>query len=187
MASDIEYYALENDISKFFQTYTSATREQCDQYAASVAGEPVTPEPIQGMWSYTVTAGPRWSIVQFRAPSSLLDMELLLLARDTHGPIVPECVYQGAIGHPMPLPVYLMEKLPGVPYCLEKLRGLSPSSPMSPAATSRVMNTVADFARLLLFFHDAALYGAKTDGQILRLLLAESAGNGNMCYWRPPH
>ncbi|RSL83059.1 hypothetical protein CEP52_016814 [Fusarium oligoseptatum] len=146
MASDLVYYSLDNQINTFFRTYTSVTREQCDKYAASVAGEPVTPESIQGMWSYTVTAGTKRSIVQFRAPSSSLDMKLLALARDTHGTVVANCVYYGTIGLSMPLPVYVMEKLPGVPY-IQVQPSPGPGRPMSPAAASRVINTVTDFAR----------------------------------------
>ncbi|RSL75721.1 hypothetical protein CEP52_017830, partial [Fusarium oligoseptatum] len=138
--------SLDNQINTFFRTYTSVTREQCDKYAASVAGEPVTPESIQGMWSYTVTAGSKRSIVQFRAPSSFLDMKLLALARDTHGTVVANCVYYGTIGQSMPLHVYVMEKLPGVPY-IQVQPSPGPGRPMSPAAASRVINTVTDFAR----------------------------------------
>lgn len=136
MTSDLAYYSLDNQISTFFRTHKSVTREQCDKYAASIAGEPVAPEPIQGMWSYTVTAGPKQSsIVQFRGPSSALDMDLLTLARATHGIIVPNCVCHGTIGQPMPLPVYVMDKLPGVPY-IQVQPSPSPGRPMSPAAAS---------------------------------------------------
>lgn len=189
MTSDLAYYSLDNQISTFFQAHNSVTREQCDKYAASIAGEPVTPEPIQGTWSYTVTAGPKQSsIVQFRSPSSALDMDLLTLARATHGIIVPNCVYRGTIGQPTPLPVYVMDKLPGVPYS-QVQPSPSPGRPMSPAAASRVINTVTDFARLLLVSSHGPFSTMLRliDTQLLRFLLAESAGNGSICHRSPPH
>ena len=61
-------YSLDNTINSFFESQSIVTRRQCDELAVSLVGEPVSPAPIQGAFSYTVIAGAKQSrIVQFRA------------------------------------------------------------------------------------------------------------------------
>ena len=123
-------YLVESSIDKFF---FQNTREQCDEFDALIAGgEPVTPVPIQGSSSYIVTAGPKQTFVRFRAHhSKSVHMGLAAFARKINGSITPECVYQRTIGEPsVPLPVYTMKKLPGVP-CV----GFGPIEPQSTRIT----------------------------------------------------
>jgi hypothetical protein len=79
-------YSLDNTVNTFFETQPTVTRRHCDELAVALVGEPVSPTPIQGAFSYTVIAGVKQSkIVQFRAQISLLDIEALSLARAIHG------------------------------------------------------------------------------------------------------
>lgn len=140
-------YNLDNTINSFFESQSNATRRQCDELAVSLVGEPVNPTPIQGAFSYTVMAGAKQSeIVQFRAQSSVLDMESLNLARAIYGQLVAACTYHGSIGQTLPLSVYVIERLPGITYIEARLiYGLS-TEPSSEAA-SRQSNTVMSLAR----------------------------------------
>jgi hypothetical protein len=49
-------YSLDNAINRFFESETTVIRQECDQFAVSPVGEPIIPVPIQGAFSYTVTA-----------------------------------------------------------------------------------------------------------------------------------
>ncbi|KAK0617923.1 hypothetical protein B0T17DRAFT_618573 [Bombardia bombarda] len=69
-------YDLDRSITAFFSSSrTSATREQCDGFARREFGGVVCPVPLQGMASYTVTAGPN-KVVQFREQSNSLDEKM---------------------------------------------------------------------------------------------------------------
>jgi hypothetical protein len=50
-------YSLGDTISDFFASRAPVTQQQCDDLAVSLVGGPVNPVPIQGSFSYTVTAG----------------------------------------------------------------------------------------------------------------------------------
>lgn len=140
MASDLAYYSLDSQISTFFRTHDSVTREQCDNYVRLSLANLSRPNQSRA----------NQCIIQFRAHSSVLNMELVALARDTYGTIEANCIYHGTVAQRMPLPVYVMEKLPGVAYT-QVQPSPDPGRPMSPAAASRVINTVTEFARLLQF------------------------------------
>ncbi|KAI1169846.1 hypothetical protein F4777DRAFT_584509 [Nemania sp. FL0916] len=91
-------YDLNRSIAAFFsRAGTSATREQCDDFARSRFGGPIHPVPLQGMASYTVTAGTH-KIVQFREQSNSLDEGTLTLARAAHPDVVASCTFHGLIG-----------------------------------------------------------------------------------------
>ncbi|OAR02684.1 hypothetical protein LLEC1_00706 [Akanthomyces lecanii] len=62
-------------IENFFLQNPSVTQERCDTEAEEITGQSVTPTLSQGGASYTVAGGRL--VVQFRTPSSVLDMELL--------------------------------------------------------------------------------------------------------------
>lgn len=110
-------YSMESCIQHFFNTLTTATRAECDIKAASLIGEPIRPVPVQGLWSYTVIAGPRQAdIVQFRAGQSKLDMTNVKIATQIHTRCAPGCSYWGQIGGQFPLSIYVMEKRDGVCY-----------------------------------------------------------------------
>lgn len=105
-------------ISNFFsQAGACTTQTECDAFASSTFGGPVTPVPDQGAWSYTVTAGADSNtIVQFREPDSPLDVETLATAHSIHPALVVACVAHGTIGSPAGLLVYSTRKLPGETY-----------------------------------------------------------------------
>lgn len=112
-------YTLDAAIESFFShSRTSATRAQCDQFASKFGG-PVEPVQVQGINSYTVTAGGH-KIVQFREATSQLDMKSLGLARQIHGDVVAQCVDHGWIGTSQEsgLAIYEMDRLPGQNYIL---------------------------------------------------------------------
>ncbi|KAH8725952.1 hypothetical protein GQ44DRAFT_795184 [Phaeosphaeriaceae sp. PMI808] len=110
-------YSLDNTINSFFESQSTVTRRQCDELAVSLVSEPANPAPIQGAFNYTLIAGTKQSrIVQFRAQSSVLDMETLNLARAIHGRSVAACTYRGNVGQSSPLSVYMIEKLSGTTY-----------------------------------------------------------------------
>lgn len=137
-------YSLDNTINSFFESQSSVNRQQCDELAVSLVGEPISPAPIQGAFSYTVIAGANESkIVQFRTQSSVLDMETLNLARAIHGNVVTACTFQGNVGHPSPLSVYVMDKCPGATYVQVRCICAEPSFDMA----LRQSNTVVGLAR----------------------------------------
>ncbi|KAK8917397.1 hypothetical protein H634G_09028 [Metarhizium anisopliae BRIP 53293] len=141
-------YTLDGAINDFFKSHLTVTRKQCDVLAASIVGEPVEPVPIQGSFSYTVTAGNDQSkIVQFRSPESTLDTNTLDLARNVHGKLVPSPIYHGRIGHlPSQLHVYIMDKIPGSVYVQAQSDYHVPVG-TSLEASLQHANTVADIAR----------------------------------------
>jgi len=145
----LEVHSLGKEINDFFASQASVSRQQCDEVARSIAGDPIEPTVIQGSFSYTVTAGatpPR--IVQFRAQSSLLDMEILALARDVHPDTVPAVTFYGTLsdGGAKPLHVYVMEKVSGIVYIEEKCCDESTAEARAEANARRFV-TIRDFAK----------------------------------------
>lgn len=138
-------YSIDSAIPSFFASSTTATRQQCDARASSLAGgSPVSPVPIQGPFSYTLTAGVNnGRIFQFRAQESSLDMETMKLVRATHPQFVAGCKSHGTMGGSRTLHVYEMNNLPGSPYIVA--RDISAAQP--PDAVLRQRNTVKDLAR----------------------------------------
>ncbi len=136
------HYSLDNAITSFFESNTSATRQQCDEFASTHADEQPIPVQIQGTFSYTVTVGST-KIFQFRVHDSSVDMHIMKLAKTVHPQFVPNCKYHGTIGQSRPLHIYEMENLPGTAYIIA--RDISIAQP--PDAVSRQCNTVYDLAR----------------------------------------
>ncbi|KAJ5898118.1 hypothetical protein N7504_008406 [Penicillium tannophilum] len=148
--SDLVVYALEGTINDFFASHISIKRQECDEFAASLYGDPVNAIPIQGCFSYTVVAGHKQSkIVQFRAADSNFDTNILELAHRVHGQhLVPACTFHGQLGTSAPLSIYSMEKLSGDTFIsilseYMKAPGALPGPGLNP------YNTILDFA---LFF-----------------------------------
>lgn len=140
----LEVYSLENSIQKFFDTSTTSTRAECDLKAASLVGEPVKAVPMQGAWSYTVTAGSKEAdIVQFRAQPSALDMANMNIAMLVHPQFVPRCTYHGEIVGQSPLSIYVMEKRNGLCYVIARDMSLEGME----AFEIRQLQTVRDLAR----------------------------------------
>jgi hypothetical protein len=141
----MEVYHPDSSIELFFlEANNSATREECDDFALTLVHEasPVRPATIQGAFSYAVLAGED-KIVQFRFPSSSINIELVNLAATIYGNVIARCKYHGTIGEPNGLGIYEMDKLPGVPYII----GRNTTIPQPPAAVEAQQRTVQDFAR----------------------------------------
>lgn len=67
-------YSLDDTIKEFFESNSAVTRQQCDELAITLVGEPINPSPIQGAFSYTVIVGAKQSkVVQFRTQTSILN------------------------------------------------------------------------------------------------------------------
>lgn len=106
---------LEESISDFFSKAAACTsRRQCDAFANKIFGKPVTPVPVQGTCSYTVTNGT--AIIQFREPESPLDMQMLATVQAVHPGLVANHSFHGTIGESPALHVYSMNILPGDNY-----------------------------------------------------------------------
>ncbi|KAK3291547.1 uncharacterized protein B0H64DRAFT_478303 [Chaetomium fimeti] len=135
-------YNLDSAIEAFFHANTTATRQQCDNFARVHGGSPVKPVQLQGMFSYTVLVGTD-KIFQFRFSNSQIDIELLSLAATIHGAIIPACTYHGIIGESQPLCIYEMNNLAGVPYIMAQ----DTSIPQPPETVRLKEQTVRDFAK----------------------------------------
>jgi hypothetical protein len=106
---------LEESISDFFSNAGACTsRSQCDAFANKILGGPITPVPVQGTCSYTVTNGT--TIIQFREPESPLDIQMLATVQAVHPGIVANHSFHGTIGESPALHVYSMNILPGDNY-----------------------------------------------------------------------
>ncbi|KAK5660521.1 hypothetical protein OQA88_13070 [Cercophora sp. LCS_1] len=157
-------YSIDSAISSFFASSTTATRQQCDALASSLAGSPVSPVQIQGSFSYTLTAGTNnGKIFQFRVQESGLDMETMSLARANHPQFVADCKYHGTIGQSRPLHIYEMDNLPGTPYIMA--RDISATQP--PDAVLRQRNTVKDLARFFTQSWSASQHLPQDDSSAL--------------------
>lgn len=106
-----------SDISFFFLT-KSATQADCDDFAMSTFGGPVTAVQPQGKFSYTVSARNDTMIIQFREQDSpLLLTAVTALLSKAHGELVPSFSHVGTLGGQQGgLEVYKMNRLPGVNY-----------------------------------------------------------------------
>lgn len=117
-AMDPVLYSLDETINGFFSSHSPVTRQECDDLAATLVGEPVKPLPscIQGSFSHTVAAETTQSsrIVQFRDASSALNMQITSIARQGRGELVPVCIFHGDIGQVSRIFIYSMNKLPGI-------------------------------------------------------------------------
>ncbi|KAI1121213.1 hypothetical protein F5Y10DRAFT_272320 [Nemania abortiva] len=160
-------YNLDDAISSFFAENTTATRQECDNFALFRAGGRVNPVEIQGAFSYTIIAGTDNSkLFQFRTNESELDTSIISLATTAHPQFVTSCKYHGTIGQSRPLHVYEMEKLPGATYVMAR----NVSIPQPPDAAFRQRNTATDFAK---FFAQSWNYGQRLRQDGVSSLLGE--------------
>lgn len=95
-------------IGRFFRENAPVTQQQCDEMAQLLTGQSVTPTSCQGGTSYTVEAGD--VVVQFRAPKSALDMDLLRSIEQAYQGFTPRHEYQGQLNQ---LHVYTMNSTGG--------------------------------------------------------------------------
>ncbi|KAH6712140.1 hypothetical protein BKA61DRAFT_80474 [Leptodontidium sp. MPI-SDFR-AT-0119] len=123
-------------ISTFFSSNTSATREQCDKLAVELLAGPVSTTPIQGGTSYTVQRQQVRKVVQFRA--SKLDMVHLGIIQQVYDKFVPRCLYHGLLGS---LHVYIWDWVSGPAFCRVRREMFTLD------AEQRLSQTVQDFAR----------------------------------------
>lgn len=88
-------------IDEFFEGRKSPTQIQCDQTARSVSSaSAVRPVDIPGSLSYTVVCTGRQEqqqdlIVSFRELEAGLDGDMVKLAKEIHGCLVPEATHHG--------------------------------------------------------------------------------------------
>ncbi|KAF1976062.1 hypothetical protein BU23DRAFT_457171 [Bimuria novae-zelandiae CBS 107.79] len=115
-------YTLNNAIDTFFsEAGASSSKIECDDFVRQKYEGQILPVNIQGLTSYTVIAGPKGNkIIQFREQAALLDMNMLELAKDIHGEVVPSCSELGWVGDPSgsPLAIYEMDMLRGENYVI---------------------------------------------------------------------
>ncbi|KAK4442018.1 hypothetical protein QBC34DRAFT_453348 [Podospora aff. communis PSN243] len=156
-------------ISSFFATSGStATRQQCDEFASSLAGgSHVCPVQIQGTFSYTGTAetDKKTVLFQFRVHESSLDMETVRLAKTIHPQFVASCKYHGIIGEQSsrPLHIYEMDTIPGTPYIMA--RDISTAQPLDAVLQQR--NTVKDLAKFFAQSWNAGQLASQDDSGTL--------------------
>ncbi len=86
-------YNLDNAInSSFSDAGASSSRTECDDIARYRCGGQIRPVDTQGSNSYNCDCrAERNKIIQFREQTALLDMNMLVLAKDIHGDLVPNC------------------------------------------------------------------------------------------------
>ncbi|KAB5585648.1 hypothetical protein GE09DRAFT_1210248 [Coniochaeta sp. 2T2.1] len=117
-------YSLDNAFDSFFsEAGASSSRMQCDDVVRRRYGGQIRPVSIQGSSSYTVITGPSgYKIIQFREQAALLDLNLLALAKEVHGDVVPGCLELGWVGEPegSQLAIYEMDRLPGENYIIAR-------------------------------------------------------------------
>jgi hypothetical protein len=98
-----------------------------------------TPLKMQGVCSYTVTAGPSKSkLFKFGDEDSTISMGKISVARAVHFEFVDSCMYLRTLGDPRFLHNYEMENLPGTARIMARI---------SPGDMSRQRNIIKDLAR----------------------------------------
>ncbi|KAL4982546.1 hypothetical protein BDW68DRAFT_195210 [Aspergillus falconensis] len=132
-------YSPDSAIDEFFNLNTTVTRQQCDEFAISRAGGVSTALQMQGVCSYTVTAGLNKSkLFQFRDENSIIDIGNISLAKAIHPEFLASCKYLGTMGDARPVYIYEMDHLPGTAHIMACI---------PPDDMSQQRNTIKDFAR----------------------------------------
>ncbi|XWX00761.1 hypothetical protein V2A60_008782 [Cordyceps javanica] len=96
-------------IQRFFRENTSVTQELCNTKAEQITGQSVTATLCQGGTSYTVEGAQL--VVQFRIPSSALDMDLLKSIEQAYRGFAPRHEHRGKLGK---VEVYTMNNVGGI-------------------------------------------------------------------------
>ena len=110
-----------------------------NDFAIFHAGGVSTPLQLQGVCSYTATAGPNESrLFQFREKGSTIDMGNSGLAKAVHPEFVASCKYLGTIGDSRPLHIYEMDNLPGIAHVMARI---------SLGGMHRQCNTIKDLTK----------------------------------------
>jgi hypothetical protein len=126
-------------ISNFFSSNNSVTREQCDKLAVELLGGPIFPTAIQGGTSYTVQRNQFHQVIQFRALD--LDIIRLGLIQRVYDKFVPRCLYHGLLGT---LHFYIWDLVSGPAFCRVRREMFTVD------AEQRLSQTVQDIAWLVL-------------------------------------
>lgn len=137
-------YNIDDSIAFFFESSTSVSRHQCDDFVMSRFKTLAQPVQVQGVWSYTVTAGNDNSkIIQFREEGSPLESAKMDLVKQAASGFVADILYHGTIGEQRPLHIYEMNKLPGEVYMIATDHSITQPDD----AKVRQRNTIQDLAR----------------------------------------
>ncbi|OBR12769.1 hypothetical protein CH63R_05065 [Colletotrichum higginsianum IMI 349063] len=95
-------------IRRFFQENDSVTQWQYNAEAQNITSQSVTATAFQGGTSYTVEGGE--VVVQFRVPSSHLDVDLIRSIEQAYRGFAPRHEYRGKLGQ---VSVYTMNNIGG--------------------------------------------------------------------------
>ncbi|ATY62491.1 kinase-like domain [Cordyceps militaris] len=146
-------------IQRFFQENTSVTPELCNAEAEKIAGQSVTATLSQGGSSYTVEGGQ--VVVQFRLPSSDLDMDLLKSIEQAYRGFAPQHEYRGRLGQAR---VYSMNNMGGICMYLARTELQSDNYHL-------LRVTLDDYARLVDFNNTLSSYNrTQLEGKYLSQL-----------------
>jgi len=130
-------------IRAFFERHESLTEEDCKEYAANIAGSPIEATAVQGRTSYTVLAGINGCrVVQFRDDQAPLNLELLPHVQQAYKQFVPGCEHHSLMRDS--LHVYVMDRVPGVAFCIARHQLFSPEN------DKLLVQTTKDFARSVI-------------------------------------
>lgn len=127
----------QSQIRRFFQQNDSVKQEQCDAEAQRFTRRPVTTTASQGGSSYTVEGGE--VVVQFRVPSSPLDMDSIRSIEQAYRGFVPRHEYQGQLGQ---VHIYTMNNIGGTCMYLARTELQSNNCHL-------LRSTLDDYARLV--------------------------------------
>lgn len=127
-------------IRRFFEENDSVTQQQCNAEAERIIDQPVTSTASQGGTSYTVEGG--GLVVQFRVPSSPLDMNLLQSVEEAYRGFAPQHQYRGKLGQ---VNVYVMNNMGGA--CMYLAR-----TELQSSNYYLLRSTIDDYARLVTPF-----------------------------------
>jgi hypothetical protein len=166
--SNSKVYSQGAAIAEFFnQTY--ATPASCDCKALDlVGGEEVVPVEVQGVFSYTVYAGPQLEyVVQFRLRSLKLDTKTAALAAEVYGSLAPTVKLYGELGlegagdgdeveagrdnEKEPLLVYVMDRIRGLTHLNFILKDMYPQNSKANFAARK--NLMTDIARYVQYMY----------------------------------
>lgn len=147
-------------ISTFFSSNASRTKDQCDALAAKLLGGPISATPMQGGSSYTVGRKDVPKVVQFR--SSQLDMTKIKFAQQVYDKFVPQCVYHGTEGS---IYVYVWDRVPGPAFCRVRRHMFTSDLDMD----QRLRQTVQDFAKSVHSY-----FIVSTDAHILHTMISDN-------------
>lgn len=148
------------------------TRRVCDEKAANILEDDVTPVSVQGCSSYTVGGASTAKLVQFRTTE--FDSEVLRLARSIHGGLVAETFHHGFLEDAKQLSIYVVERLPGVTYTEYSVKN-SAGVDISEVEFQRQRNTITGLAKLAHHLHRRLSHTLTDGAQVLHQIVEVSS------------